>query len=89
MVAILEKKHSRAAGGHLRPMLDVNHSFATFAPTDSRVPRMMIPTNDLPKGQYGGRSFMVAPTFYLLHQDIVSHYCLDIHVQLHYHKISH
>ncbi|KAK7093416.1 hypothetical protein V1264_007176 [Littorina saxatilis] len=50
VVAILEKKHSRAAGGHLRPMLDVNHSFATFAPTDSRVPRMMIPTNDLPKG---------------------------------------
>ncbi|XP_076452005.1 DIS3-like exonuclease 2 [Babylonia areolata] len=50
VVAIVERKHSRASSGNLRPMQDKNHNFAVFAPSDSRVPRIMIPTRELPPG---------------------------------------
>ncbi|KAL8568097.1 hypothetical protein ACOMHN_000321 [Nucella lapillus] len=50
VVAIVERRHSRASSGSLRPMQDSSHNFALFAPNDSRVPRIMIPTAELPQG---------------------------------------
>ncbi|KAK7481369.1 hypothetical protein BaRGS_00027325 [Batillaria attramentaria] len=50
VVAIIEKKHSRACSGRLRPMQDNNPNCAIFSPTDSRVPRIVIPSSDLPPG---------------------------------------
>ena len=56
VVAIIDKNHSRAASGTLRPMQNSSHTFATFAPTDSRIPRIMIPTSDLPQGESAWQS---------------------------------
>ncbi len=36
VVAILEKKHSRTAAGHLKMLPDKNPNFALFSPTDSK-----------------------------------------------------
>ncbi|CAJ0572563.1 unnamed protein product, partial [Mesorhabditis spiculigera] len=48
VVHILKWKHTRTAMGQLRPMKDYNTNWALFAPTDSRIPRMMIPAVQLP-----------------------------------------
>ena len=52
VVYIIEKKHSRAAGGHLKPFNAKNKAAADalFTPTDSRLPRLRIPRNDCPPG---------------------------------------
>lgn len=46
VVAISEKKHSRLCVGHLQLM---NNSKVKFNPTDSRLPRIMIPISECPK----------------------------------------
>ena len=51
VVYIIERKHSRAASGVIKLMPDKNPNLALFAPTDSRIPRIVIPMSDCPKGQ--------------------------------------
>ena len=51
VVAILERKHSRASTGFIKPMGDKNSDRALFAPIDHRVPRIMIPISNCPKGE--------------------------------------
>ncbi|PAV82623.1 hypothetical protein WR25_26705 [Diploscapter pachys] len=49
VVYILEKK-LRIAMGHMRPMeKNTNTQFALFSPVDSKIPRMLIPLEQLPK----------------------------------------
>ena len=48
VVSIKEMKHSRLAGGYIRKMNDGNPNFFLFSPTDSRVPRMKIPSSQAP-----------------------------------------
>lgn len=52
VVYIIEKKHSRATGGHLKPFNTKNKEAADglFTPTDSRLPRIRIPHDDCPPG---------------------------------------
>ncbi|KAK3697536.1 hypothetical protein QZH41_019776 [Actinostola sp. cb2023] len=52
VVYIIEKKHSRAAGGHLKPFNTKNKGDADglFTPTDSRLPRLRIPQELCPPG---------------------------------------
>lgn len=52
VVYIIEKKHSRAAGGHLKPFNSRNKEAADglFVPTDSRLPRLRIPHDSCPPG---------------------------------------
>uniref|UniRef100_A0A914WIJ6 Ribonuclease II/R domain-containing protein n=1 Tax=Plectus sambesii TaxID=2011161 RepID=A0A914WIJ6_9BILA len=50
VVFIAEQKNSRAAVGQLKTMADNNRSWALFSPGDSRMPRMMIPSDQLPTG---------------------------------------
>ncbi|KHJ90212.1 RNB-like protein, partial [Oesophagostomum dentatum] len=47
---IMEMKNCRAAMGQLKVMTDGNRNWALFSPTDSRMPRMMIPADQLPPG---------------------------------------
>ncbi|KJH49197.1 RNB-like protein [Dictyocaulus viviparus] len=47
---IMEMKNCRAAMGQLKMMTDGNRNWALFSPTDSRMPRMMIPADQLPPG---------------------------------------
>ncbi|ETN70365.1 RNB-like protein [Necator americanus] len=47
---IMEMKNCRAAMGQLKVMTDGNRNWALFSPTDSRMPRMMIPAEQLPSG---------------------------------------
>ncbi|VDN24535.1 unnamed protein product [Cylicostephanus goldi] len=47
---IMEMKNCRAAMGQLKVMTDGNRNWALFSPTDSRMPRMMIPADQLPSG---------------------------------------
>ncbi|CAH1775460.1 unnamed protein product [Owenia fusiformis] len=48
VVFILERWHSRASTGNIKPMQDKNPNFALFVPIDHRVPRIMIPMADCP-----------------------------------------
>ena len=50
VVALIEKKHSRACTGTIKPLQDKNPNRALFAPSDNRVPRLLIPMSDCPKG---------------------------------------
>ena len=43
-------KNCRAAMGQLKMMNDLNRNWALFSPADSRMPRMMIPAEQLPNG---------------------------------------
>ncbi|XP_059162811.1 DIS3-like exonuclease 2 isoform X2 [Physella acuta] len=52
VVYIYEKKHSRAASGRLKLMPDKNKNLALFSPTDSRIPRILIPMSECPKDFY-------------------------------------
>ena len=47
VVGIIEKVHPRKAMGYAKTY---NKNFALFSPLDSRVPRMLIPIKELPKG---------------------------------------
>ncbi|XP_063675436.1 DIS3-like exonuclease 2 [Bolinopsis microptera] len=47
IVGIIEKIHPRKAMGYAKVY---NKNFALFSPLDSRVPRMLIPLNEFPKG---------------------------------------
>ncbi|XP_069830552.1 DIS3-like exonuclease 2 isoform X2 [Dendropsophus ebraccatus] len=52
VVYILEKKHSRAATGFIKPLNDKNgdlaKKFALFSPVDHRLPRIYVPLADCP-----------------------------------------
>ncbi|KAM3932088.1 DIS3-like exonuclease 2 isoform 2-T2 [Leptodactylus fuscus] len=52
VVYILEKKHSRAATGFIKPMTDKNgelaKKYALFSPVDHRLPRIYVPLADCP-----------------------------------------
>ncbi|GMT04291.1 hypothetical protein PENTCL1PPCAC_26465, partial [Pristionchus entomophagus] len=50
VVFIAEQKNCRAAMGQLKMMADGNRNWALFSPTDSRMPRMLIPSDQLPMG---------------------------------------
>uniref|UniRef100_A0A8R1Z4K2 DIS3-like exonuclease 2 n=1 Tax=Pristionchus pacificus TaxID=54126 RepID=A0A8R1Z4K2_PRIPA len=50
VVYIAEQKNCRAAMGQLKVMADGNRNWALFSPTDSRMPRMLIPCDQLPIG---------------------------------------
>ncbi|KAK6965281.1 DIS3-like exonuclease 2 [Biomphalaria glabrata] len=52
VVYIYEKKNSRAASGRLKLMQDKNKRFALFSPSDSRIPRIIIPMSECPKDFY-------------------------------------
>ncbi|KAI1717993.1 RNB domain-containing protein [Ditylenchus destructor] len=52
VVYIAEQKNSRIAVGQLKVMADGNRKWALFSPNDSRMPRMMIPSEQLPDGFY-------------------------------------
>ncbi|XP_053379089.1 DIS3-like exonuclease 2 isoform X2 [Mercenaria mercenaria] len=49
VVAIIERKHSRACTGFIKPMQDKSVERALFSPIDHRIPRIMIPTDNCPK----------------------------------------
>lgn len=51
VVYIVEKKHSRSAMGHIQLHPDPNHQCALFTPNDRRVPRILVPLADCPKGE--------------------------------------
>ena len=48
VVAISEKKHSRLCVGHLQLMTNKK---VKFSPTDSRLPRVVIPISECPTGK--------------------------------------
>ncbi|VDK53630.1 unnamed protein product [Anisakis simplex] len=50
VVFIMEQKNSRKAVGMLKVMADGNRNWALFSPGDSRMPRMMIPADQMPAG---------------------------------------
>ncbi|XP_038075126.1 DIS3-like exonuclease 2 [Patiria miniata] len=50
IVYIIEKRHSRASSGLLKPPTSSNATDALFSPTDHRMPRMYIPLNECPDG---------------------------------------
>ncbi|XP_053316873.1 DIS3-like exonuclease 2 isoform X2 [Spea bombifrons] len=54
VVYVLEKKHSRAATGFIKPLGDKSREaakkYALFSPVDHRVPRIYIPLVDCPDG---------------------------------------
>ena len=50
VVAIIERKHSRASTGHIALMNDKNPNTALFKPLDHRLPRIMIPMDNCPGG---------------------------------------
>ncbi|KAI6209481.1 DIS3-like exonuclease 2 [Aphelenchoides besseyi] len=50
VVYISEAKHPRSAVGQLKVMADGNNKWALFSPIDSRVPRLVISSNETPKG---------------------------------------
>uniref|UniRef100_A0A914H3D2 Ribonuclease II/R domain-containing protein n=1 Tax=Globodera rostochiensis TaxID=31243 RepID=A0A914H3D2_GLORO len=49
VVAIVEQRASRKMVGHLKPMPGTVN-FIMFSPPDSRIPRLLIPANNAPKG---------------------------------------
>ena len=50
VVFIIEKKHSRIAGGHLKPFTKTHKQEGLFTPSDSRLPRLRIPRDLCPAG---------------------------------------
>ncbi|KAM8954089.1 DIS3-like exonuclease 2 [Pelodytes ibericus] len=54
VVCILEKKHSRAATGFIKPLTDkggeLAKKYALFSPVDHRLPRIYVPLVDCPDG---------------------------------------
>ena len=50
VVYITEKKHSRASAGRIMLMSEREKRLAKFSPSDSRVPRIMIPISECPPG---------------------------------------
>ncbi|KAK3586758.1 hypothetical protein CHS0354_023484 [Potamilus streckersoni] len=48
VVAIIEKKHTRACTGHIRPLADKNPNRVLFSPIDHRLPRILLPMSDCP-----------------------------------------
>ncbi|KAG8445036.1 hypothetical protein GDO86_009975 [Hymenochirus boettgeri] len=62
VVYILEKKHSRAATGFIKPLPDKNgdlgRKFALFSPIDHRLPRIYVPLGDCPQ------DFLIQPETY-------------------------
>ncbi|XP_076370969.1 dis3 like 3'-5' exoribonuclease 2 [Tachypleus tridentatus] len=50
VVYIVEKKHSRAAAGYIKLQQDKNPNWALFCPTDSKIPRIVVPMNECPQG---------------------------------------
>uniref|UniRef100_A0A0N5C333 RNB domain-containing protein n=1 Tax=Strongyloides papillosus TaxID=174720 RepID=A0A0N5C333_STREA len=48
VVYITEEHHTRMAVGQLKPLSDGNKNYALFSPADPRMPRMMIPSDQLP-----------------------------------------
>ncbi|XP_067898392.1 DIS3-like exonuclease 2 [Heterodontus francisci] len=68
VVYIVERKHSRAVTGFVKPLPDKNSelykSFFMFSPVDHRVPRILVPLEDCPKdfmarpGDYGNVLFI-------------------------------
>uniref|UniRef100_A0AC35TV17 RNB domain-containing protein n=1 Tax=Rhabditophanes sp. KR3021 TaxID=114890 RepID=A0AC35TV17_9BILA len=52
VVYIKEQRHTRMAVGQLKPLQDGNKNFALFSPSDPRMPRMMIPADQLPDKFY-------------------------------------
>ncbi|XP_030044374.1 DIS3-like exonuclease 2 [Microcaecilia unicolor] len=63
VVYILEKKHSRAATGFIKPLTDKNSELskrcAMFSPVDHRLPRVYVPLMDCPD------DFVARPDVYL------------------------
>nr|XP_033814118.1 DIS3-like exonuclease 2 [Geotrypetes seraphini] len=63
VVYILEKKHSRAATGFIKPLIDKNSELfkrcAMFSPVDHRLPRVYVPLMDCPD------DFVARPEVYL------------------------
>ncbi|XP_067851360.1 DIS3-like exonuclease 2 isoform X2 [Heptranchias perlo] len=68
VVYIVEKKHSRAVTGFIKPLTDKNSElykeFIVFSPVDHRVPRILVPLEDCPgdfmarPGDYGNILFI-------------------------------
>ncbi|XP_050412584.1 uncharacterized protein LOC126827346 isoform X2 [Patella vulgata] len=52
VVGILEKKHSRAASGHIKLLMDKSKELALFSPFDHRLPRILLPMDECPKDFY-------------------------------------
>ncbi|CEF61173.1 DIS3-like exonuclease 2 [Strongyloides ratti] len=52
VVYIKEERHTRMAVGQLKPLSDGNKNYALFSPADPRMPRMMIPSDQLPDKFY-------------------------------------
>ncbi|KAK6177447.1 hypothetical protein SNE40_015545 [Patella caerulea] len=52
VVGILEKKHSRAASGHIKLLQDKSKELALFSPFDHRLPRILLPMDECPKDFY-------------------------------------
>ncbi|XP_070561830.1 LOW QUALITY PROTEIN: DIS3-like exonuclease 2 [Ptychodera flava] len=50
VVYIIEKKHSRAATGHLKMLTEKDATDALFAPIDHRLPRIRVPLTECPEG---------------------------------------
>ena len=50
VVYIVERKHSRAVAGNIRPMSDNSQENVLFAPNDHRVSRIIVPVSDCPQG---------------------------------------
>ncbi|KAL3862206.1 hypothetical protein ACJMK2_008193 [Sinanodonta woodiana] len=48
VVAIIEKKHTRACTGYIRLLPDKNPDRALFSPIDHRLPRILLPMSDCP-----------------------------------------
>ena len=61
VVSIKEYKHSRLAAGYIKTMADGNKNFFLFSPTDSRFPRLKIPSQQLAQNQlYEGYLFLAS-----------------------------
>uniref|UniRef100_UPI00398F3F42 DIS3-like exonuclease 2 isoform X2 n=1 Tax=Pristiophorus japonicus TaxID=55135 RepID=UPI00398F3F42 len=63
IVYIVEKKHSRAVTGFIKPLTDKNSElykeFVVFSPVDHRVPRILVPIEECPE------DFMARPGDYV------------------------
>jgi len=45
----MEQRNTRLGAGTLKPFADNNPNFVLFSPNDSRIPRMKIPSSQIPK----------------------------------------
>ncbi|CAH2248113.1 DIS3-like exonuclease 2 isoform X1 [Pelobates cultripes] len=68
VVYILERKHSRAASGFIKPLTDkggeLAKNYALFSPVDHRLPRIYVPLVDCPDG-YVARPQDYAATLFI------------------------